>query len=292
MSDRLCAVVFVLALWWASTGLVLKAVWLGRTTEPPRAKDSSSFTTALTVSFFGVLAIGGFFALVACRDVASPFATYVSFASAIAIWGFHELTFLLGIVTGPRKLPCPPHARGWARFRFATAAVIHHEVALAATLAVIVLATRTSVNRIGMETFLVLWAMRLSAKLNVFLGVRNVTDQFVPPHLRYLLTYFRRARMNVLLPFSVLGGALVAAFLFESSVSADAEFAVVGRALVATILALAVLEHVFLAVPLPDAMLWSWLIRRDVSRPRMDESATSAPLPVDIALRQRKEGGL
>lgn len=291
MSDRLCAAAFVLALWWASTGLVLKAVWLGRGAEPTHRRDS--FTTALTVSFFGVLAIGGLFALVACRDVASPFAAYVSFASAIAIWAFHELTFLLGIVTGPRKLPCPPHARGWERFRFATAAVIHHEVALAATLVVIVLATRTSVNRIGMETFLVLWAMRLSAKLNVFLGVRNVTDQFVPPHLRYLLTYFRRARMNVLLPFSVLGGAVVAAFLFEGSLSADTDSAVVvGRALVATILALAVLEHVFLAVPLPDAMLWSWLIRRDVSRPRMDESATSTALPVDIALRQRKEGGL
>lgn len=286
MSDRLCAVVFVLALWWASTGLVLKAVWIGRAP----GKDSSSFTTTLTVSFFGVLAAVGFFALVASSRIASPFAAYLSFASAIAIWGFHELTFLLGIVTGPRKLPCPPHARGWARFRFATAAVIHHEVALAATLVVIILATRTSVNRIGMETFLVLWAMRLSAKLNVFLGVRNVTDQFVPPHLRYLLTYFRRARMNVLLPFSVLGGAVVAASLFESSLSADAEIAV-GRALVATILALAVLEHVFLAVPLPDAMLWSWLIRRDVSRPRMDESATSTPLNVDIALRQRKEGG-
>ena len=38
--------------------------------------------------------------------------------------------------------------------------------------------------------------MRQSAKLNVFLGVRNLNADFLPDHLKYLQTYFVRAPMN------------------------------------------------------------------------------------------------
>lgn len=117
--------------------------------------------------------------------------------------------------------------------------------------------------------------MRVSAKLNVFLGVRNVTEQFVPGHLRYLLTYFRRARMNPLMPFSLIVGGAIALRL--ALLPADAgQGVVVGRTLVATILALAVVEHVFLAVPLPDAMLWRWAIRTKGGQRRRDPLSVEA----------------
>ncbi len=38
-----------------------------------------------------------------------------------------------------------------------------------------------------------LWAMRQSAKLNLFLGVRNLSDELLPPHLRYLADVLRAA---------------------------------------------------------------------------------------------------
>jgi putative photosynthetic complex assembly protein 2 len=104
--------------------------------------------------------------------------------------------------------------------------------------------------------------MRLSAKFNVFLGVRNLTEQFVPAHLRYMLGYFRRARMNPLMPVSIVVASAVVARLLGHALTADATpFVVVGRTLVATLLGLAVVEHAFLAVPVPDAVLWRWAIR-------------------------------
>jgi putative photosynthetic complex assembly protein 2 len=137
--------------------------------------------------------------------------------------------------------------------------VIHHEVVLALTMLAVAGLTWAAPNQVGTQTFMVLWVMRLSAKLNVFLGVRNLTEQFVPEHLRYLRTYFRRAPMNPLMPFSVLTASVVVFRLAVAAWVPDAlAFEVVGRTLVATILALAVLEHVFLALPVPDAVLWRW----------------------------------
>jgi len=250
MSDLALAALFVLAVWWASTGLVLKLVWLERR------------TFRYSVVALGVLALAALGGLLWSRGLETTTSAYVAFGCALAVWAFHELTFLLGIVTGPRKLPCPPDARGWRRFVLATEVVIHHEVALAGTLAAIVALTWDQPNQVGTGTFLVLWVMRLSAKLNVFLGVRNLTEQFVPDHLRYMLGYFRRARMNALMPVSIVAGSVVVLRLAAGSVAEGATpFAVVGRTLLATLLGLAVLEHLFLAIPLPDALLWRWAIR-------------------------------
>jgi putative photosynthetic complex assembly protein 2 len=41
-------------------------------------------------------------------------------------------------------------------------------------------------NQVGTGTFAVLWVMRISAKLNLFLGVRNLSEELLPPHLAYL----------------------------------------------------------------------------------------------------------
>lgn len=250
MNDHALAALFVLAVWWLSTSVVLGMVWLAR----------STFRTSVTA--LGVLAVVGLYGLFWSRTQTSAASAYLAFSCAVAVWGFHELTFLLGLVTGPRKEPCPTDARGWTRFRYATATVIHHEIALALTLLTIAALTWRGPNRIGMWTFTVLWSMRLSAKLNVFLGVRNVSEEFIPAHLRYLLTYFRRARFNLLMPFSVLAASAMVVRLGGAATASDAPaFLRVGQTLVATILALAVVEHVFLALPVPDALLWRWAIR-------------------------------
>ena len=250
MSDLAVAALFVLAVWWASTGVVLKLVWLDRR------------TFRSSVAALGALAVASLGGIVWSCRLETTRAAYVAFGCALAVWAFHELTFLLGMVTGPRTLPCPPEARGWRRFVLATQVVIHHEIALAVTLVAVVALTWKQPNQVATQTFLVLWVMRLSAKLNVFLGVRNLTEQFVPDHLRYLIGYFRRARLNPLMPISVIAGSLVALRLVGSALAEDASpFGVASRALVATLLGLAVLEHIFLAIPLPDALLWRWAIR-------------------------------
>ncbi len=254
MSVHALAALFVLVVWWLSTAVVLGMVWLRRS------------TFRISVGLFSVIALAGLAALRWSSAIETPFAAYVAFASSIAVWGFHELTFLLGMVTGPRKEPCPPGARGWERFRLATATVIHHEIALAATLVAIAGLTWSAPNQVGTRTFLVLWGMRLSSKFNVFLGVRNVSEEFIPDHLRYLLSYFRRARINPLMPVVIAASLFFAVRIGSAALAADGAFEQVGLTLVATILGLGVIEHVFLALPLPDALLWRWAIRQRQSR--------------------------
>lgn len=245
--------------WWLSTGLVLGLVWL-----PPR-------THRWSVAGASVLAVVGVYGVFEASRVQSVGAAYLAFGSALAIWAWHELTFLLGVVAGPRKLPCPPEAFGWQRFRYATATIIHHELALAATVLALVAITWNAPNQVATGTFLVLWIMRLSAKLNVFSGVRNLSQDFVPHHLRYLTSYFRCARPGLLMLVSVLGSAMVLWPLGAGALATEAsDFSIAGHALVATLLALAIIEHLFLALPISDAWLWRWALRvgRRATTPR------------------------
>ena len=152
--------------------------------------------------------------------------------------------------------------------------MIHHELALAATM-LFVVALTWGENQVGTWTLLVLWIMRLSAKLNVFLGVRNLSIDFIPPHLRYLTTYFRRAALNPLMPVSLLGTTAACAWLWRASrIDPVSSFGQVSLTPVATILTLGLLEHVFLAVPLPDAWLWRWAMRN------RERSAANRGVPV------------
>jgi hypothetical protein len=93
--------------------------------------------------------------------------------------------------------------------------------------------------------------MRQSAKLNVFLGVRNLNADFLPEHLKYLQTYFVRAPMNALLPVSVAAATLVAIPLWQAALAPGAgAYEVASLTLVASLLSLAILEHALLVLPL------------------------------------------
>jgi len=213
------------------------------------------------MSVLAIIAIGGLFYTSRQTSVGSA---YLGFICALVMWAWHELTFLMGLVTGPRKKPCPPETTGWRRFVYATAIVIHHELALAATAIAVLILTWDAPNQTGTATFMVLWIMRISAKFNVFLGVQNLTTDFIPEHLGYMLSYFKRAPMNPLMPISVLAGSVGVVWLTVQAFEADTlPFRVTAIMLVATTLALAVIEHVFLVVPVPDALLWRWAHSND-----------------------------
>lgn len=250
MFDYAPAVLLAMFLWWFSTGAILYVDGLPRRTF--------RWSLGITSLLSGV----GAFALVVTSEIATPLSAYVAFGAALVIWAWHELGFLMGVVTGPRRTPCPEDAVGWRRFAFATQAVIHHELALAFTWLAVVVLTWGGPNQVGTWTFTVLWVMRLSAKLNIFLGVSNLAVEFIPDHLLYLRSYFRRAPMNPLMPVSVLASGVVVVWLVMGAASATpGGFEAVAASLVATMLALALLEHLFLVLPLPDALLWRWALR-------------------------------
>lgn len=245
MSPLVWPLLYVLALWWLSTGLIVYLDGL-----PPR-------TFPTTMAWAGAMLAAALWGLVHTRGDAGPTGAYCAFTCALLVWAWQELAFLLGIVTGPHRQPCPPGLRGWARTRLALGTVLHHELALVALALAVWLAVGDGANRVGWWTYCALWAMRQSAKLNLFLGARNLSEAFLPAHLKYLHSYFRRAPMNPLLPFSLLAIGAAAGLVWRQQL-APAAPEQAGLALVGTLLALGALEHALLVLPLPPEALWRW----------------------------------
>lgn len=240
-------ILLTVLLWWFSTGAILYVDGL------PRRLHRWSFgvATLLLLAAFGVIAW--------TAGETTTSAAYAAFVAALVVWGWNELAFLSGTIVGPRREPCPPGAEGWLRFRLATAAVIDHEIAIALSGGVVALLTVQAENPVALWTFAVLWVMRLSSKLNIYLGAPNIPDAFLPAHLRYLATYFRRRPMNALLPVSVgASSAVLALMLVRALDPAATPFQSLALLLPAAMLALAILEHWLMFLPIPSTWLWDW----------------------------------
>ncbi len=144
--------------------------------------------------------------------------------------------------------------------------LLYHELAIVAAAGAVVLLTWAEPNQTGTLAFLILMVMRISAKLNIFLGVPNLTDELLPERLRYLKSYFRTRSFNLLFPVSILGSTVVAVSLAQKALGAHGPEAV-GFSMLFTLIALAILEHIFMIVPLPDAALWRWAIPMAATKP-------------------------
>jgi putative photosynthetic complex assembly protein 2 len=210
-------------------------------------------------------------------DDPSVFGVYLGFVSAIAIWGWFELAFLAGVITGPYARPCPEGVTGWPRFLRAWGAIAYSEMALIGATLALVLASEGAANRFAMWTFVVLFAARVTAKINVYLGVPNINDDFLPSPVRHLTTHFRKAPMNGFFPWSVTLLTFAVACWIECAAEAPPGTAqAAGFALLAALTALALFEHWMMVLPLPDAALWTWALPRTTSAPPGDDRA--APL--------------
>lgn len=157
-------------------------------------------------------------------------------------------------MTGARRSECPVDSHCWRRVRHATEAILHHELAL-----LVLAASWEQPNQTGWWTYGVLWVMRLSAKLNLFSSVRNLSENFLPAHLRYMQTYSTRRACNWLMPLSVIAGAAVAVTLWHAASAQGADsFEATSMCLISGLLTLAVLENLFMVLPLPTAWMWKW----------------------------------
>lgn len=271
-------IVFAVFIWWFSTGIVMLLDGLPRTT----------FRWSHLVS--SLLALGALWGLVHTADALTIANAYCAFTCALLLWGWHELSFLTGWVTGPRQRAEDPGLQGWPRFVQAAGTLLWHELAILVSALLLLAITWGEANFVGPATFAVLWLMRISAKLNVFLGVRNLSLQLLPAHLRYLGSYFRQRRMNLFFPFAVTAATVVAAWLVGQALAQPAGgAAATGAWLVATLLALAILEHWLLVLPLEATALWRWAMREGshghaetttppASSTRFSAAAASAPL--------------
>lgn len=238
---------FAILIWWISTGLVLCLVW-----QSKRARAWSMAAVTL-------IAPAAFYVLADSSMTTTPAAAYAGFAAALVLWAWHEMSFLFGLVTGPQTSEYPKAPDMRADLNAAIQTVIYHEFAIALTAALAVALTWEAPNQCGTWTFIILWLMRLSTKINIYLGVPNVTEDFLPKHLSYIKSYFCRRGMNGLFPVSVTLST-IAAFVFASAALAPSAspFEAVSAGLLATFCGLGLIEHWFLVVPWPSSVLWQW----------------------------------
>lgn len=250
MADYLLPTLYALFVWWFSTGVI---IYLDGLPARTFRWSMAGATIVLVASIYG---------LSASAETATVGGAYAAFSYGLLAWGWQEISFYMGFVTGSRRASCAEDCSGWRHFGHAIQTSLYHELAIITCAAAVVAITWNTPNQVGMWTFMVLWWMHQSAKLNVFLGVRNLNEEFLPDHLQFLKSFLTKRPMNLLFPISVTLSTVVAALLFEKAFAAEAgSFKQTGLTFLGTLMGLAILEHWFLVLPLPAAAMWNWGLR-------------------------------
>jgi putative photosynthetic complex assembly protein 2 len=246
-SGHIVPFIVTVAIWFVATGLI---AWADN-------RERATFSTSLAVG--SIAGIAGLVVILVASLSAEVWAVYLAFVGALMVWGWHELSFLTGASAGPRRGLADAGLTGVARFRQAAATVMHHEVALAVTALLLISLAWNAPNQIGATVFVLMFAMRLISKINLFVGVPNSTSEMLPDQLAYLKSYFGPSRMTVLLAASIAAIAAVTVWFATLALAAPVgSAAMVGASLLTTLALLGVLEHLFLALPFRDGMLWGW----------------------------------
>lgn len=241
---------FALFVWWFSTGLIMYLDGLPRHTF---RWSMLGATVLLGASLRGLSA--------SSHDI-SVRGAYCAFSCGLLAWGWQEISFYMGFVTGPRGAPCAEGCSGWRHFGHAIQTSLWHELAIIASGIAVVALTWHQPDQIGTWTFMVLWWMHQSAKLNVFLGVRNLNEEFLPEHLQFLRSFLTKKSMNLLFPVSITVSMVIMVRLVQAAIAPHATaFTSAGFTFLSTMMGLAIVEHWLLMLPLPAAALWGWSLK-------------------------------
>jgi putative photosynthetic complex assembly protein 2 len=247
--------VVTLLVWFFATGLI---AWLDN-------RDRATFPRALMIA--GASGIAGLIAVVAGSMMPSITGAYIGFGGALMVWSWHEASFLMGAVAGPRREPSRPGAHGWDRFVDASSTLIYHEIALALTALMLLSVSWNAPNPTGAQVFVLLFALRLCSKLVLFAGVPNEIGTLLPPHLQYLCSYFGPQRFSGAFLCSLVGTLSLAAWLGANALAAPPSSAeAVSASLLFTLGALGAIEHIFFALPFRDGALWGWALPSRTNR--------------------------
>ncbi len=255
MTEIALAVLATLFVWWFSTGVIF---WLDGLPARRHRLTVSVATVLLASALWGVWATAG--------DT-SVRGAYLSFASGLMVWAWVEITFLTGLLTGPNRAPRPPGLAFSQRLRLAIGAILWHELVILCLVALVFALSWSGENTIAAWTVAILWIMRTSTKLNLFLGVRNTYAQLLPPQLHHIASHFTTARMNPLYPTAIAAATTLAVLLLSASMAAEATpFAATGLAILGTLAALGAIEHAFLMLPVRTEALWAWSLGSRAAR--------------------------
>ena len=251
-----CMAVFV---WWFLTGLLLFIV--------KKIDQINESAHHLTLVILTPVLLGGCFLYWHSMSSVTLASVYISFLGSLLIWAWFELAFLTGFLTGPVKTNCPPNISNGERFFHAWRNMAYSEVGLLSVLLTLTLISASAENRVGLWTFWILFFARICAKLNLFLGVPNVNTEFLPSPVKHLASYFKVGGTSWFFPISISIISFTLFFWVDRifSIQSD-DILVVGYTLLASLTALALVEHWFMVVPIRDAELWKWMLPTSVSK--------------------------
>jgi hypothetical protein len=104
MTDTFVALGFAIFIWWFSTGIVILLNRMSRT----------AVTMSLVIS--SALGLGALAGLSHTAQQTGVMGAYCAFTCALLAWGWNELSFLTGWITGPQKKAILKSTTGWPRF--------------------------------------------------------------------------------------------------------------------------------------------------------------------------------
>lgn len=273
MREILLAVFGTLFVWWASTGSIIYLAGL-----PQR-------THKWTLGAATLILIASCAGLYLTRNDTSVQGALLAFVCGIGAWSWLEVSYYTGYVTGMRIPPCAEQCSGWRHFVHAIQANMWHELAALALGALSIALTWDGANPFGRWAVLILLWMHESARLNIFLGVPNLGPEALPAHLMHQRHFFTQKPMNVFFPFAVTVSTAVTVWVIGQALAPDATpFWRVGCAAAGTLMALAVLEHWLLVLPIPSAQLWNWGLKS--RQPESDAEATRVETPDALVAAQ------
>jgi putative photosynthetic complex assembly protein 2 len=238
-----------LFVWWSSTGVIIYLAGL---------PDTTFKWTVAGMTLVMMFALVG---LYSTRGDTSVHSAYIAFLCGIAVWAWQDVTYYTGMITGIRKEAALKPVSGLRRFWHAIQTNLWHEITIIVGGIAVFGLTWGAPNPFGWASYLVLWVMQQTAKINVFLGARNMCEELLPPHLSYLKSFFKQKPMNPFFPLNIAVSMLVATYLIWRVAVAETEFERIGTICVSTLMVLAVVEHWLLMLPLPFAKLWQWGLR-------------------------------
>jgi putative photosynthetic complex assembly protein 2 len=263
MTSIWAATLIALFAWWFFTGAILLVV--------RRADAGDAVAHGRNVFLSVPLFALGFAGLWISSQTLTVGNAYIAFISVLLIWGWIELAFLSGIITGPERRPCPASLTGFDRFARAWGTVSHHELLLVAALLAVAMISAHAENTVGFWTYVILFVARISAKLNLFFGVPRINTEFVPTPLDHIKSYFRRGPITVAFPVGITFLSVTAVCFAERLLTAETQATTVGFSLLTALAVLAALEHWLMVIPLPDAKLWRWMLP-DTTTSRQDRT--------------------
>ncbi|MGJ3239668.1 MAG: putative photosynthetic complex assembly protein PuhE [Anaerolineae bacterium] len=246
----LLPVIYAIFLWWFTTGLVVavydRSRWLTRVCF-------LGMTVGMVVSLYG---------LVLTRNGTDVNAVIIALTCGVIIWGWQVAGYYLNFITGSNTIineETPLSLRH--RFWMALHSGLHHELMALAFALILAVITWDTPNQWGLWVYVALWLMHTSAKLNVFFGVRNFHIEFLPHHMHQVGRLLGKRQSNGFFPLSVIFATSVMLLLvYRGIVPPIDPTQTAGYLSIATLMALGILEHWLLVLPIPST-LYGWGMR-------------------------------